>query len=426
MTMKSNKNKQLGKCGRRRVAAFVALLVGFYAGEAQTFTYRQFMDSLFLRNKALAAERLNIQAGEAEIEAAQVWQDPQLSVEYGNNSDWSMAMGQSWSVGLSKSFSLGKIAARTRLAKQSLAATQAEVERYVRELYAEASALFFDALLARDLAEISRETWQNAVSLAVSDSLRYARGEIAELDVLQSRLEAHLAYQEWMNRATEYGNLLSQMDALAGMSGRGTVGVEGELECPREEYALQALIDTALRCRADLAAARAGVAVSRQELAVARRERVPDIDLSIGVSHNSEVLNEMAPAPEFVGYTVGVGIPLPLSNLNRGEIRVAQIRAQQSELEVEAMEQVVRSEVECAYNNYQTARRRAERFTTTLMDNARQVLEGKMYAYSRGESSLLEVITAQKTYNEVRQAHAECLHQSMMALVELYRVSCGF
>ena len=48
---------------------------------------------------------------------------------------------------------------------------------------------------------------------------------------------------------------------------------------------------------ADLLAARAGVSVAHSELQVTRRERMPDIDLSLGVSHNSQVLNVEAPAP---------------------------------------------------------------------------------------------------------------------------------
>lgn len=72
---------------------------------------------------------------------------------------------------------------------------------------------------------------------------------------------------------------------------------------------------------------------------------------------------------------------------------------------------------------YVAARQRANSFNGTLMANARQVLQGKLYAYHRGETSLLEVLNAQRTYNEVQQAYAECLHESLVAWVELYRAT---
>lgn len=403
--------------------SLLVFTLSFPSSQAQTLTYRQFIDTLMARNKALAAQRLNLQVGEAEVAAARQFQDPSVTVEYGNNSDWLIAMGKSLSLEFSKSFSLGKVSARTRLAKQSLVAAGAELDDYLRNLRADATVSFLDALLARDLAAIGQEAWQNVQALAESDSLRHARGDISELDMLQSRLEAHLAQQEWNNRETDYRNQLVQLDALAGTPTRGTTAVEGLLEVPAEDYALPWLLDTTLRGRADLLAARAGVSVAHSELQVTRRERMPDIDLSLGVSHNSQVLNEEAPAPEYIGYTVGVGIPLPVSNLNRGSVRAAQLREQQAELQVDALEAQVRAEVTCAYNSYQAARARAKSFSTTLMDNARQVLDGKLYAYRRGETPLLEVLNAQHTYNEIREAYAECLHDCMVALAELHRAA---
>lgn len=409
----------------RILIAFLVLSAYFLPSTAQTLSYRQFIDTLMARNKALAAQRLNLQVGEAEVSAARAFQDPSVTVEYGNNSDWLIAMGKSLSVELSKSISLGKVSARTRLAKHSLVAAGAELDDYLRNLRADATVSFLDALLARDLAAIGQEAWQHVQALAASDSLRHARGDISELDMLQSRLEAHLAEQEWNSRATDYRNKLVQLDALAGTPGRGTTAVEGTLSVPTEEYSLQWLLDTTLQSRADLLAARAGINVARSELQVTRRERMPDIDLSLGVSHNSRVLNEEAPAPEYTGYTVGVGIPLPVSNLNRGSVRAAQLRSQQAELQADDLETQVKAEVVCAYNNYQAARLRAKHFSTTLMENARQVLDGKLYAYQRGETSLLEVLNAQHTYNEIQEAYAECLHDCMVALTELHRAA-GF
>ena len=41
------------------------------------------------------------------------------------------------------------------------------------------------------------------------------------------------------------------------------------------------------------------------------------------------------------------------------------------------------------------------------------------YSYQRGASSLLEVLEAQRTYNETQQAYAEALFDYASALVEL-------
>ena len=81
----------------------------------------------------------------------------------------------------------------------------------------------------------------------------------------------------------------------------------------------------------------------------------------------------------------------------------------------------MQAEIIQAYNNYQAALSRLHNYDALIMDNAGQVLEGKSYAYQRGETSLLDLINARHTYNQIQQAYAECLHDCMSAWVELQR-----
>ena len=60
-------------------------------------------------------------------------------------------------------------------------------------------------------------------------------------------------------------------------------------------------------------------------------------------------------------------------------------------------------------------------YNEVLMISAQQVLDGKLYAYQRGETSLLEVLTAQHTFNEIQKDYATCVYDCMVALVELER-----
>ncbi|MBQ9474607.1 MAG: TolC family protein [Bacteroidales bacterium] len=403
----------------------ILLLLGFFTLSAQTIDYRAYIDSVMARNIDLSIARLDVEASHADLEAAKTIQDPSLSIEYGNNSDWLIAMGQSVSLGLSKSISLGKVSARKKVARHSLESSEASLQDYMRNLWADATIAYIDAVMARDMAEIQEQSWRNMRELSQADSLRNARGDLSELDVMQSRIEASMTAQEWRQQLSEYHNSVVKALSLAttqrDMSQPLAVG--GKLYVPQLTLSLQQLIDTALCCRADLVALAAETDAARAELSLTRRERVPDMELSVGVSRNSRVLNEEAPAPEYTGYTVGLGIPLPVSNINRGSVKAANVKLRQSALQEDALKNQICTEVTCAYNDYMTALRRANSFNVSLMAEAKQVLDGRLYAYNRGESSLLEVITAQHTYNEVQQAYIECLHQCLTAYVELQRSS---
>lgn len=52
---------------------------------------------------------------------------------------------------------------------------------------------------------------------------------------------------------------------------------------------------------------------------------------------------------------------------------------------------------------------------------AKQVVDGKKYSYERGETSLLEVLDAQRTYDSVQTLYYETLFSYSAALVELER-----
>ena len=388
---------------------------------AQELDYDTFIHRVLKQNLDYAAARLDLSVSQSDLQAARKISDPALSAEYGNNSDWDIAMGQSLSFGLEKSVSLGKRAARIQVARHQLDATEAGLRHFVQTLRAEAALAFYDALLARDRALIGEQSAQYMQSLYRSDSLRHTAGDMSEIDVLQTRLEASLAQQEYQAILVEYRNALLQLDLLMGLPPLTTQAVAGQLDGPRQVVSLQDLLLGSDTLRMDLVQQRHQALTAESELSLVHRERMPDIDLSLGVSLNSRVRNEEAPAPQFVGYTVGVGIPLPVSNLNRGEVRSAEYQVQQAQIQTDIVRRQAQAEIIQAYNNYQAALSRLDSYDALIMDNASQVLEGKSYAYQRGETSLLDLINARHTYNEIQQAYAECLHDCMSAWVELQR-----
>ncbi len=403
------------------LVAFVTLLP-LHLG-AQELDYSTFINRVMQNNLNYAVAKLDHSIAQADLSAAKKFNDPSLSAEYGNNSDWDIAMGQSLSLGIEKTISFGKRAARISTARRNLEASEAGLQQFAFTLRAEATLAYIDALLARTRVAIGRQNMQNMEALYLSDSLRFATGDMSEIDVMQTRLEANIAKQNYRTLLADYRNALVELDQLMGNPTLATQSIAGELDSPLKNYNLNDLLNAADSLRLDIVQQRLLTLASESELTQVRRERIPDIDLSLGVNYNTQVLNEEAPAPEFYGYTVGISIPLPVSNLYKGDIRAGQYKAQQAHLETDILRQQAQAEIIKAYNNYRSALDRLADYNTVIASNAQQVLEGKTYAYMRGETSLLEVINAQHTYNELQQAYAECLHECMTAWVELERAA---
>ena len=62
-----------------------------------------------------------------------------------------------------------------------------------------------------------------------------------------------------------------------------------------------------------------------------------------------------------------------------------------------------------------------KQFDDEIVNNANLIVEAKKYSYSRGNTSLLEVLDAQRTYNEIQVQYLEMLFNCALGLIELER-----
>lgn len=407
----------------RKASVISVLLLSIQGLFAQSLTYKPFIDSVMNNNQAYCAEKLNVPISEALYKASKAIQNPSLSATYGNNSDWKKQMGQSVELEVSQPITFGVISARKQVAKNEAKIASTNLDDYLLNLKAEASVSFIEALLARDLSQIAYQTYQNMQRLSSGDSVRFVKGDISEYDMLQTRIEARMAQQDYLSAVAAYNNNLVTLDLFAGNPTRGTKAIEGQLANPGKDYTIAELTEIALMHRPDLKSAQQSVSLAESQARLVKRERLPEVEVSLGMSINSEVRNEIAPAPKYTGYTAGISLPLPFSNANKGNIKASQLSIQQSQLQAEALENQMVSEIMQALNNYHMAQRNAKTYTEELIHDAEKILQGRIYAYQRGETSLIEVLAAQETYNDVRKNYAEALSQCMTAWIELQKVT---
>jgi cobalt-zinc-cadmium efflux system outer membrane protein len=397
-----------------------------HAQEKQVLTFNEYLNNVRNSNVGYLAEKYNIDVAEANLKAAKVFPDPELSVSYANNQNWNMQMGYGLDAELSYTLELGgKRKARIRVAQSEKEMTGALLEDYFRNLQAEATLAYVATLKQKRLYEIQKASYRQMLSLAHADSLRFGAGLIMEVDARQSKLEAAGLLNDVY--ASE-GDLQEALVRLLLFQGKNSMelpdSIPGELFYLKREFDLPSLIVTAQNSRADLQAALKSKEVSQNNLRLAKANRAIDLGVSLGGNYSSEALNQIAPAPAFTGITAGISIPLKLSNANKGELRAAQWAAAQSEKQYQAIELQISSEVVQAYNRYKTACRQVEQFDTGMLNEAANILKKKVYSYERGETSILEALNAQRTYNDIQTSYNEALYNCASALVELER-ACG-
>lgn len=396
--------------------------------QAQTvapITYKQYMHKVSTDNLEYAAEKMNVSAARADVIAAKVFDDPSLSFTYSNNEDHTLQMGQSYELGLSQNITLGRRGAGIKLARSQSELAEIVLDDYFRNLQADATLAYLEVMKQKQLYDIKKSAWSNMYDLAKSDSIRLAAGKIMEVEAVQSKLEADIMYNDLLQAHAELEQAYTQLSPYIGTAVTDTLfhPVE-ELEQPEKEFVLGDLMQSAIERRTDLRAALKNTEVARRELTLAKREKRPDVELSVGWSHNTRVHNEEAPAPAFDGVSAGIAIPLNFSSLNRGAVNAARFRAKQAELQYNQMCLQVQREVMEAYQQFQSQTQQIKHYEHGILQQAQTVLDGKIYSYNRGEVSLLEILNAQRTYDDVQAQYIETLFNYNAALVELER-SCG-
>lgn len=388
-------------------------------------TFSVFLQNVAQNNLDYAAERFNIKKAEAEIIQAGIFPDPELILEYENNSDRALDLGQVFIGGLAWTLELGgKRKARISVAEAEKIVAELALADYFQNLRAQASMLYIDAMEKKALKDIQEQTFQSMQQLSHADSVRYGLGEISEIDVIQSRLEMNIKRNEVWDADVDWKNAFRKLFLIMGPSSDNHFkSIPKNFFSFNKDYELNYLLTRAHENRADLALAEQDIDLAQRFIARAKANRKMDVDVNIGIEISTESTNEIAPTPAFTSYQAGISIPLKFSNKRNAETKIAEYENEIKQLNLENLKREVENEVTEAFNDYQNQIKKTNAYQTDLNPQAKKVLDGKVDSYHKGEVSLLEVIDAQHTYNEVMQDYYSTLAGTARAFIELQRVS---
>ena len=140
----------------KRICSLILALCPFLLA-AQPVGYREYMQAVANDNATLLAEKYNVDIAAANLQAARVFNDPELSLAFSDNQERTLMMGRSFEAGLSYGFSLGGV----RQARIGVAATEQELSEaaladFFRQLREEATVAWADAWAARRRAMAPR------------------------------------------------------------------------------------------------------------------------------------------------------------------------------------------------------------------------------------------------------------------------------
>jgi cobalt-zinc-cadmium efflux system outer membrane protein len=306
----------------------------------------------------------------------------------------------------------GTLSANIRAGDRAADALRGAAAETRWDLEIDARVAFARVLHARSAQDIANAAEADAKSLSELTTRRAELGESREVDRIKAEVE--WLRQQRTRRAAEREAAAAEaiLRALAVEPLPQPLLLAGELPAPIPE------VDAAdLRRRLEgsnprLASARAEAEREAALLSAAGRARIPNLDVTW--FHDDEIDKEAS------GFSVGVR--LPLWNANRGEIARARAasaqaaaRAQRASLELQASLERARQELDIASDQ-------AEILQLQILPAAERSLEIARFSYQEGETSLLDLLDAQRTFRETQREAAASRLALAVALGEVQRL----
>lgn len=379
-------------------------------GRFRTFTIEGAVNEAVQRNLGLLAERANLSIAEAGLITARLRPNPVLSGG-ADGLDWlgtgfneiNGAGPPQYAVRLDVPFERArKRELRAEVADQAKRVAEAQFTEAVRRLKLDVALASIDVVEAKARLQLAEDNLQALDRLLQLNERRLISGAIPQVEVSRSRV-AMLQYRGNVRTArlalTEARlkllPLLGRTPDEAPIDIEDRLGLRPALSSPD----LRSLEDTARTTRPDLLAARREQARTQADLRLQIAQG--KVDYALGAEYRrQEGVNGR-------GNLLGLffSVPLPVFNRNQGEIARATAEGEKANRSVTALENSLAGEVAAAYEEFDSSRQLLIEIERDLLKPTTEARAGTTYMYQAGATSLLDVLDAQRAYNDTMDTY---------------------
>lgn len=309
----------------------------------------------------------------------------------------------------------GKRRSRLDVASYGREAALANLEGRGAALRSQVISAFYGLLAAQRQLQVAGDSAAIASRSADMADKRSRAGKVSPVEATKARVAAAAAQIEFENARTRVYTAAEKLQTVAGSDSLRGRPVAGDLDSVPTVEPLSALVsrlnDSPLSRAAKAEMLRANAAIS-----VERAKRVPDITVSAGMKRviTGGVGDNQA--------VIGISIPLPLFDTNKGAILEATHKAESASAAMDAENASLRMELAQTYASFESAAHEVRRLQTDILPAARDALNAMSRGYELGKFSFLDVLDAQRTLFEQQSRYVQSLTAVHLAYAEIGRL----
>ncbi|HZR25231.1 MAG TPA: TolC family protein [Vicinamibacterales bacterium] len=400
-----------------------AVALGIQPASAQTLTVAQAVDEAVQHNLGLLAERANLPIADAQMITAKLRPNPVFSF----SADHLDLLGTgfnainnggppeiAWRVDVPLERG-GKRDARIGLAAALKSAAEAQLADAIRTLRQDVTLACIDVIAAQASRALVADNLRTYEDLVRVNRARVTAGSIAPAEATRSEV-AMLQFRANVVRADlDVAAATARLRVLLGRAPGDVVTVSDSLGSPRADTApaVTRLQELAKQSRPDLQALR--LAESRTIADLRLQEALGRIDYTVGAEYRRQ--QGIAGTGNSLGFFFST--PLPLSSRNQGEIARAGAERTQVDRQIAAREAQIASDVQTALHEYVTTRDLVSSIEHELLQPATKARDVSVYTYRAGGGTLLDVLDAQRAFNDTMQGYVDAQANVLRAATRL-------
>ena len=366
-------------------------------------------------NPGLSSAAREQEATDAAVLQARAWPNPVLEAQVEDlrrgNRTTTLLLSQPVELG-------GKRAARVTAAERARDQAASALLARRSELRASTITLFFDVLAAQERVRLMQDSLALAQAATRAAANRVAAGKVPPLEETRSRVAEAGIRVELQQAEGALRSARRQLAALWGNPDPRFTQAEGAVD-RLPPLALAQDVERRLAAAPMLRQARLEVERRQALSQLEQARRVPDVTVSLGAKR--------VPADEGMGsgrnqVVVGVSVPLPIFDTNRGNVAEALSREEKARDDLAAAELQLGADVAQATERLRSARAAAETLQRDALPGAEAAYKAAAKGFELGKFSFLEALDAQRTHFQVRNQYLMAVADAHRAASELDRL----
>jgi outer membrane protein len=308
-----------------------------------------------------------------------------------------------------------------------LAEARAKAEVATRGLVVSVTQAYYGLVVAqRKYANIQRAAAEAARFLDISQKLE-AGGEVAHADVLKAHIQSRQQDRDLQEAQIAMERNRLDLAVLLFPDFNQNFAVVDDLQTPEPLPTFAETEAAGKKNNPDLRAALAAYQASRHEVTAAWGGLLPSLNVDYFYGIDSNQFAVEVNGIRNLGYSTVATLQIPIFSWgsDRSKLKQAELRRDQAHVELNFAQKQLLSHLREFYSEAETARSEMESLASSA-EMAAESMRLTTMRYQAGESTVLEVVDAQNTLTQARNAYDDGQSRYKIAVANLQTLTGNF